>query len=77
MKFHIQDNIDWEPPSLHYPARGQAPEIFAPLVKNNWQAVACLWKEGLFPSNKLLYATTWQGWVYFFRQVYCSYFYSA
>nr|WP_276315833.1 transposase [Parashewanella hymeniacidonis] len=33
MKLHIQDNIDWEPPSLHYTARGQAPEIFAPLVK--------------------------------------------
>ena len=31
--FHEQNSIYWGAPSIHYPARGQAPEIYASLVK--------------------------------------------
>jgi hypothetical protein len=33
LKFHEQNRIYWGSPSIHYPARGQAPEIYASLVK--------------------------------------------
>jgi transcriptional regulator with XRE-family HTH domain len=41
LKFHEPNSINWGSPSIHYPARGQAPEIYASLVKyfrkdNGW-----------------------------------------
>ena len=33
LKFHVMNSIYWGAPSIHYPARGQAPEIYASLVK--------------------------------------------
>jgi hypothetical protein len=33
LSIHKQNSIYWGAPSIHYPARGQAPEIYASLVK--------------------------------------------
>ena len=45
LKFHEQNSIYWGSPSIHYPARGQAPEIYASLVKNiqaDWRQLILL-----------------------------------
>ena len=39
LSFHGQNSIYWGSPSIHYPARGQAPEIYATLVKEGAAAL--------------------------------------